>query len=68
MVVSKFITVRYPDEHDFYVVWDWCKTNCLGKFYSGTDWDYKRWRAGEQNRIYQFESEKDATVFILKWL
>ena len=62
------ITVRYPDDLSFHAVYDWCKTNCRGKFYSGTDWDYSRWQSGAQNRIYQFESEEDATLFVLIWL
>ena len=66
--MTKYITVRYPDDLSFHAVSDWCKTNCHGRFYSGTDWDYSRWQSGGQNRIYQFESEKDATMFILTWL
>lgn len=66
--MTKLITVRYPDDLDFYRLWYWCKLNCRGNFYSGTDWNAKSWQSGSQNRIYQFESEKDATMFILTWL
>jgi hypothetical protein len=61
------ITIRYPDEHDFLIVYKWCQDNCRGKFYSGTDWDIQRWQSDNQNRIYQFDSEEDAALFVLRW-
>lgn len=61
------IRVRYPDHHRFDIVYDWCKQNCKGRFYSGTDWRTNFWKPMEKNRIVEFEHEQDAILFSLQW-
>jgi len=59
------IKVRYPDEVDFYVIYPWLEENCQCKWYTGCDWD--EWVPGAMNRMVEFENEKDAILFKLKW-
>lgn len=59
------ITVRYDDDLNFTLVHQWCAENCRGHFYPGRDW--YNWTPFQENRIIQFENEKDATMFILTW-
>ena len=61
----KFITVRYPDHHNWHIVYTWCEDNCTDSFYNGDDWD--NWVFGERNRMVQFKSELDAVQFALRW-
>lgn len=62
----KFITVRYPDFHDWHRVYSWCEDNCQGGYYGGSDWG--NWAVGEKNRMFQFELESDAVLFALRWV
>lgn len=59
--------VRYPDHHNFHCVCEWCMQNCKGRFYSGTDWNMANWIASQENRMFEFEKEQDATWFALRW-
>ena len=61
----KLIAVRYPDNCDFNEVHRWCRENCCGEFYSGTDWN--NWMPRADNRIIEFECEADAIAFTLRW-
>lgn len=65
--MSKLITVPVREDLDYYEFWRWCNVNCRGRFYTGTDWDLSIWRPGQLNRIVQFELEKDAALFALRW-
>jgi hypothetical protein len=63
-----FYTVPYPKiefRHSI-SLYNWLEDNCRGKFYTGYDWDSTR-PIGESKRIVQFENEKDAVMFALKW-
>lgn len=60
------ITVRYDDNLNFTLIHIWCAENCQGNFYSGRDW--YNWTPNKENRIIQFENEKDAILFSLTWL
>ena len=59
------IKVRYPDKYPYPAVYNWCKENCKGAFYSGSDW--QNWVVGENNRMVQFRLESDAVMFAIKW-
>lgn len=61
----KLIAVRYSDNCNFNEVHSWCRENCCGEFYSGTDWIH--WTPGGGNRIIEFECEADAIAFVLRW-
>lgn len=60
------ITIRYPDELNYGIVYHWLDMNCEGKFYPGTDWG--NWELNKKNHIVQFELESDAVIFSLRWL
>lgn len=61
----KFIKVGYSDHHNWHQVYSWCEDNCTGNWYGGSDWD--NWVVGEENGMIEFESEKDAVMFALRW-
>lgn len=62
----KFIKVRYQDTVDSSEVYSWLEQNCKQTYYTGTDWDMV-WLTGGYNRMVQFVSEEDATLFSLRW-
>ena len=59
-------TIKYPDQYDELEVITWCSKNCPGGFYLGRDWE--NWASNELNRTIQFVDERDALLFILKFL
>lgn len=63
----KLIKVKYSDDHDYHLVRQWVQDNCRDKYYSGVDWDVTTWQVGGMNRMYQFENERDAAWFTLRW-
>jgi hypothetical protein len=64
----KLIKVRYPDHHNYGLVLAWVEAHCEpGTYRPGTDWADGGWVVGERNRMYQFQNEKDAVMFALRW-
>ena len=63
--MSNLFKVRFSDKHIYYEVYRWCDANCIDAFYPGNDWD--NWEIGKGNRMVEFTSQIDATLFTLKW-
>jgi hypothetical protein len=63
---EKLIKIRYTDSVNWRMVQEWCYDNCTGNFYIGVDWD--NWEPDRKNRCIEFELEKDAIMFALRWL
>jgi hypothetical protein len=59
------IRVRYSDDVETSSVCEWLEANCQGNCYVGTDWE--NWIFNELNQCVQFEDEKDAMLFMLRW-
>ena len=63
--MNKLIMVYVRKEPSFWEYYDWCRTNCQGKFYTGYNWE--NYQNGKENRIVQFEKAQDAEWFMLRW-
>ena len=59
------IRIRYSDTLIYGLVYQWLDENCVGKFYTGTDWT--NWETGSKNKMIEFELESDAVQFALRW-
>jgi hypothetical protein len=58
-----FYNIIYDGEkHDFQELYRWLKKNCQGKFYTGNPWGNI-----PMKQLVQFELEKDAVLFSLKF-
>ncbi len=62
---AKMIKVRYSDGVEVNDVYSWLEKNCVGRWYSG--WDWENWQQRSDNRIIQFEDSRDAALFLLRW-
>lgn len=61
--------VRYYDiEVPYYIFYGWLEENCQGKFYTGYEWDSPLKSGQTIPHCVQFEHEKDATMFAMRWL
>lgn len=55
--------VRYSDDHDYHEVRRWVLKNCKGRWYHRIVW----MDSGSKNCMFEFNDERDAVLFTLRW-
>jgi ABC-type taurine transport system substrate-binding protein len=58
------ISVPFRSTDHFYKLFGWLKENVDNRDYDFVGMDYER----EDNRIIYFAQEKDAVLFVLRWI